>query len=499
MRVVSSGTAPDSNPLVPSSALNASLSYRMSSGPVLIASAPPLTQGGSSNIQTGIGDYVAAGIGLDGQTTLSTSLTTLTPASAAVRQDVTTIAGSDKSITVESGSRTNGIPTPKNATGTGRPGTWPNTGVFPQAVNSSTSVDNSIPLNITYVGDCWDQWMSYWTLSTSVATLPTRATVVNSPVTSLETWLLTAGIDSPNTTTLTAYVMRTITDYQGTQLLSTRTTTFSTNYLTVVPLLEPTATITSTFTHVYEVQLSTSTFPTTTVPSPSCTLPPQVSQCQEQWDSYGSAVLSVSPPMEYPSCDICPASWDAWDSSRALYHAAYTMSPPFCAQASVGSAICRWVRSRYMYGFFGETSRGYQQTTYVADGGGLITTYLWPTSTSLAPSCTLGCETCAITGGNIQFIYWPPIATTRAGGATGNNMTLGSNYSTSITQDVFVTATGFGTTFTSPTVYISYDSLYASDSCSGVGKTYYNTIIPVKDPNELSSLWGRGIMGPAGD
>lgn len=29
-----------------------------------------------------------------------------------------------------------------------------------------------------------------------------------------------------------------------------------------------------------------------------------------------------------------------------------------------------------------------------------------------------------------------------------------------------------GTTLTSPTIYISYDLLYASDSCSGIGKTY---------------------------
>ena len=56
-----------------------------------------------------------------------------------------------------------------------------------------------------------------------------------------------------------------------------------------------------------------------------------------------------------------------------------------------------------------------------------------------------------------------------------------------------------GVYLTSPTVYVSYDKLYASDSCSGVGKTYYNTIIPLEHPDALSSMGiytapGRGTL-----
>jgi len=43
-------------------------------------------------------------------------------------------------------------------------------------------------------------------------------------------------------------------------------------------------------------------------------------------------------------------------------------------------------------------------------------------------------------------------------------------------------------TFTSPTVYVSYDLLYASDSCSGIGKTYSDTILPLSNTADLSSL-----------
>ena len=43
-------------------------------------------------------------------------------------------------------------------------------------------------------------------------------------------------------------------------------------------------------------------------------------------------------------------------------------------------------------------------------------------------------------------------------------------------------------TFTSPTIYVSYNMLYASDSCKGIGATYRNTIIPLTNNAELSSL-----------
>lgn len=76
--------------------------------------------------------------------------------------------------------------------------------------------------------------------------------------------------------------------------------------------------------------------------------------------------------------------------------------------------------------------------------------------------------------GTVQLIYWPQTALAIANSS----------------NDGLVTATGYGTTFTSPTVYISYDSLYASDSCGGIGKTYNRTIIPVANTNDLSSVWG---------
>ncbi|KAL9087673.1 MAG: hypothetical protein Q9165_006597 [Trypethelium subeluteriae] len=46
-----------------------------------------------------------------------------------------------------------------------------------------------------------------------------------------------------------------------------------------------------------------------------------------------------------------------------------------------------------------------------------------------------------------------------------------------------------GTTLTSPTIYISYANLYASDSCSAIGTNHSATIIPIPESADLSSLY----------
>lgn len=119
--------------------------------------------------------------------------------------------------------------------------------------------------------------------------------------------------------------------------------------------------------------------------------------------------------------------------------------------------------------------------SYLTINGSTQTSYYWPTSYSLAPGCSLGCADCRITGGSVKLFYWPPATSTAHG---GSNATSTSNHTG------LVTATGFNTTFTSPTVYISFDSLYASDSCSGIGKTYYNEIVAITDIAHFSSMYG---------
>ena len=47
-----------------------------------------------------------------------------------------------------------------------------------------------------------------------------------------------------------------------------------------------------------------------------------------------------------------------------------------------------------------------------------------------------------------------------------------------------------GTVLTSPTYYVSYKSVFASDGCSGVGPTLYSTIVPIPRTEQLSSVFG---------
>ncbi|KAK6443437.1 hypothetical protein LTR95_000264 [Oleoguttula sp. CCFEE 5521] len=72
-------------------------------------------------------------------------------------------------------------------------------------------------------------------------------------------------------------------------------------------------------------------------------------------------------------------------------------------------------------------------------------------------------------GGVVQLLYFPPGLSHPATGP--------------------VIATTLGTTLTSPTNYISFESLYASDVCSGVGRTITSTILAIPESHTMSSLF----------
>lgn len=99
-----------------------------------------------------------------------------------------------------------------------------------------------------------------------------------------------------------------------------------------------------------------------------------------------------------------------------------------------------------------------------------FTGWTWPASQLFAPGCSLGCGRCAITGGSIELLYFPP-------GMTPHPATAP------------VVATTLGTVLTSPTYYISFASIYASDACSGVGSTLTSFILPIPTDQPLSTLF----------
>lgn len=208
-----------------------------------------------------------------------------------------------------------------------------------------------------------------------------------------------------------------------------------------------------------------------TITPPPCVLPSLVPECQTSWEIYGKArALSYGYPSydPYPDCAYndtvtgsCASAWATYQSSDSAYWHAFDASPT-CTQASITGSICSAMISSYLS----------VSAVYAAPDDGRI----GDPSQVVAPGCTVGCQTCRINGGTVQLIYWSPRTINPSNNRTSNATSL-------------VTAVGLGTTFTSPTVYISFDSLYASNSCGTFGQKYSNTIIPV-DPADLSSIWG---------
>lgn len=121
-------------------------------------------------------------------------------------------------------------------------------------------------------------------------------------------------------------------------------------------------------------------------------------------------------------------------------------------------------------------SPGWKTSSAILPNGSATSMAYWPDSSSIAPGCTLGCAGCAITGGTVQLIYWPATQT-----VTGPS-------------PLVVSAMGYN--FTSPTVYVSFQGLHASDSCSGIGKTHGPKIVEISDSSALSSVWSVNLNAP---
>lgn len=99
------------------------------------------------------------------------------------------------------------------------------------------------------------------------------------------------------------------------------------------------------------------------------------------------------------------------------------------------------------------------------------------------PNCDirteLSCGKCTVHGGmDVQLIYW---------GNTNNN-TKPSNRSAILTDASSVTAVLNGTTFTSPSLYLSYGKIGVYDKCGVDFLHTYTNVLVTLPPNALSSL-----------
>ncbi|KAF2236547.1 hypothetical protein EV356DRAFT_530828, partial [Viridothelium virens] len=473
----------------------------------------------------GVGDYVmsgldagsgtASGTGSTGSSTLNTT-TSSSSTSTTTSLELPSVPSRNGTSRASSPPQTKTIPSSaSSAKATSQTGT---SSFLSQELNrTTTAMVSPIPLSrfnasssrlsalpsvrntsFTYgssangsVESCWNQWQSYWS-SYDLRFVPMGLSTPTSSSTgtTTETGAFEFTFDSPSGTSTTTDIY---TQTQGVDgfAITTITSTLIQTY-TISSAIASTST--ESFTRTVE---STSLFYSpvpTNLKTPACSLPSYLPQCQSQWNSYLSAQSASTDPFGVA---------------------------PHCSQATTQPGQCASLRSNYLATWndgaasalnwgYGEQTIGAAETEVTSINGTQtnfgVSTW-WPTHSTLFPGCTIGCMSCAITGGKVQLIYWPEGTTLASNMSTTSRLSAPmSAVPRNITSEIdpeanaasIRVATGFGTTFTSPTVYISYAKLYASDSCSGVGGTYFNTIVPITNSADLSSLWATMDYGAAG-
>ena len=403
----------------------------------------------TSTSSIGIGGHIAIGIGFSRSTaSIPTPSTTLLS------------VASQKVYSNRSHALTTSAQTPSTSLPTN----------FPSYSYAPTTLSNIVGSNLTLnastdLGDCWQQWTSFWSQNDStnaVQAIPSTGgtTIITSSWTSYST----IPTDGPQKTIETlgweSFIYSTAPAVLPTAINAGSTVTF--DMVTTITEVPGTSYIT----------------PDVTLPTPTCALPSSVEQCQSQWNDYESSILYAGNATDITIKKRQTSSGPSISSQYSQSNSITTASPmitgsmqrPSCSQASIQPSLCSQLQSNF------EDKWGARENPAAA-GNSTITsaaisgTIDWPASSVLGPGCSLGCGGCAITGGTVQLLYWPVTETAGPPNAT-------------------VTAHAFGTTLTSPTVYVSFASIYASDSCSGVGTTHGATIVPL-DPSDLSSVWER--------
>ncbi|KAK4896771.1 hypothetical protein LTR27_005365 [Elasticomyces elasticus] len=199
------------------------------------------------------------------------------------------------------------------------------------------------------------------------------------------------------------------------------------------------------------------------------------------------------------------ATLHSYEKSWSTYYDYYTAAPDVVTRTSCDISACVLSTLTYTSSY---TITSTHYAVYAVGGTGVptetvtfqpATTSIWsdqsdypwsvPTPTC-SPSYWLSAcsysgqgDRCTITGGSVQLLFWPAKATATANGTFAN-----ATASPTITG--MVTATAHGITMTSPSVYISFETVYAvNDLGETVGKPRTADIMEF-NPEEISSVLG---------
>lgn len=323
----------------------------------------------------GLGDYVALGLGLaslekTASSTPGSSISTL----AFPSSSIVAVTGATASLgQVASGAMT--------AHGT-----------------HYLSASDEPQYNATRNGSCWAQWTAFWSSSASSSKV-------------LATWT-----QSPDTYTYYAYL-----DSSSTALATTTITVSDGNFAVKTYVTTVTNTLyndglgSATTTETFRGSLTTGTITRPAygnLHTPSCALPSFVPQCQSSWEFWASRQYLEGPPAPtgctgtHPLARSCSSVLSSYTAAELAWDGYYRASGPPCTQASVGGGVCEALRGHYLEiaeeyyegGVVGDT------TTYISANGSVGTTVFWPTHTSFAPGCTLGCGGCQVSGRRVQLL-----------------------------------------------------------------------------------------------
>ncbi|KAI7477724.1 hypothetical protein KC351_g8683 [Hortaea werneckii] len=210
-----------------------------------------------------------------------------------------------------------------------------------------------------------------------------------------------------------------------------------------------------------------------------------VSSCEAEWAAYASGAASTSTRYSistvYHSSSTTVgliASTTTYTFVRSWSDGAYTQSSVMALASNDGSISVSVETRTFTYNVYSYINSRQPPSC----------------STTASNPCTLGCNTnyCTVQGGTVDLLYWP-VATTSLHVTDGST----STEIIPITGNPNTTSTMLfeGTTLTSPTVYISFETAFALDECSKpVGRNHTGSLIALL-PDQVSSI--HGALGPS--
>ncbi|KAF2721685.1 hypothetical protein K431DRAFT_303218 [Polychaeton citri CBS 116435] len=211
--------------------------------------------------------------------------------------------------------------------------------------------------------------------------------------------------------------------------------------------------------------------------------------CNLQWEAYGCSHASYSHSVL--------ANVTGSTTYAAAKTTSYTTTTTKCASSSTAS-------SSFVFGEYqGDTtitpvyclgsttvSSGLSYETWSFTATQASSSLTSVSYTVATPACsytsvaTTDCGGCQFTAPTVQVYYWPDTTTAPAGNISSARPTSAPNVAVTVVEEIIMT---------SPSVYLLFPSIYASNGCRAVGATHSGSVISL-EPSALSTIYATGFL-----